>query len=398
MLTTPTIPKGVLLLFVLSICAVSVLGTIDITPEQLNFDAVLWGSDAQKTMTITSDSSTTLFVEPVVSKDFSSNIQVSANGPLAVKKDVPLQLKITAQGNALGLSEGTIDLYFSTAGTNLGSASDTFVQIPVTLSVVSQGRRQILIKDSSISNTEVGGIANLEISFENAGSVDIAPSIIATIDDRSTQRFIAKIRALDAQAMNFPLLASNLAAGTHEANIIVKDNDITLLDRTVSFNVLPAANHAKEGDIVDVILPQQNTIGNEITGGAVFRNSGKEPLIITVKTDVSKDNRIIKHSEETFFVPANQTRIAHVGFTPNTSGSYLVTSYADFAGTATAVTQRTIELTTPNESLERILPVFVVLFVGIIFIASYKKRFHHSKKGGQILNKELEQHERSTLR
>ncbi|MBI4738563.1 hypothetical protein HY772_03225 [Candidatus Woesearchaeota archaeon] len=398
MLATLTVPKGVLLLLVLSICAVGVLGAIDITPEQLNFDAVLLESSAQKTMTITSDSDTVLFVEPIASGDTSSNIRVSASGPLAVKKDVPLQLKVEAQGTALGLSQGTLDLYFSTSDTNLGTASDAFVQIPTAVSVVSQGKRQLLVKDSFVSNTEVGGIANLALSFENAGSVDLEPVITVTIDHGSTQRFIAKIRALDALTMHFPLLASNLAGGTHEASIIVKDNDITILDRIISFSVLPSVSDTKQGDIVDVILPQQNAIGNEITGGIVFKNSGQEPLMTTVKTDVNKDNSIIAHSEETFFVPAKQTEIARVSFTPKTSGSYLIASKAYFAGRVTDVTQRTLELSTTDESLGAGQYIFVVFLVGILFITSYKKRFRLDKRGEQILHEELEQHERSSLR
>lgn len=399
MRTSQTVIKEVIASVLLCLYAPMVLGAIDIAPEQLHFDAVLLGSSAQKTITITTDSDDLLWVEPSVSGDASNSVLVLANTPLAIKKDIPLQIVIMAEGKALGLTEGNLDIYFSKPHATLTSASDTFVQIPLAVSVVSQGKRQLFVKDSSVSNTEVSGVATFSITFENAGSVDIEPSIIITIDQSSAQHFIAKISALDSRTLQYPLLTTNLAIGMHEANIVVKDNAITILDRSVSFLVEPPNSYTKQGDIVDVIVPQP-TMGNEVTGGVVFKNSGQEPLMVTIKTDVTKDKSVISHSEETYFIPSAQTQMAPVHFTPKTDGTYQISSQAFFAGTVTDVTQRTLELNTSHEeSIDGLAYAAVIIFVAsVLLITSYKKRFHHTKKGGQLLNEELENNRQKQFR
>jgi hypothetical protein len=373
------------------ILSTQAFAAVDLRPEQLDFNGVLLGSEAQKTIKITTDTDSTLYAELTLSENLKEMIEIEPIKTLALKKDIPLDITIKAKGTKLGLTEGSIDIYLKSEGNSISSTSDNFIRVPVTISVSSQGIRAIEITGSAVSKAETGGVADLKISTENQGAVETELLIITTIDGISTQKFLAKTSALETKDFDYPLKTENTAPGNHELNIIIKDRDAAIYDRTLTLEVTEQNMIPARGDIIDILTPRQAIVGTQTETKTAFKNEGEKPMMVTIKTDISIDGSVIKHGEETIFTPAGKTAISTTGFTPDKAGTYTVKAQAYFNGVVTDVTERNFDTINPDEAvaLSGNLWLAAVLVAVILFIFSYKKRFHDSKKGAQHLEESM---------
>ncbi|MCD6590254.1 hypothetical protein J7K74_03685 [Candidatus Woesearchaeota archaeon] len=309
--------------------------TIGSDTGKIFFRNVLRGGYASRVVTLSTDSSDWLIVEPLIIGEASSwisiepeNISLRAGNPASIKVIVTPPID-AANGNYSAMISFSVSSN-ANPSTRIGSKIITSITMPITIEVVgveikSCDASSFIIPDIEINNNPV-----VRIVILNTGNVRLRPFLNVQIYDRDMENELysgtlsATKELLPTEEDTFYYeIPISLGVGQYWARLELPECGVSTL---TTFDVLETGGLTDKGEFMRIDYKGKPLVGNILEMFAVFRNTGYRSVSASFEGRVELDGEIIRLIDTPSIV-IEPGRVGYIPFyfKPEKPGKYIIT-------------------------------------------------------------------------
>jgi hypothetical protein len=310
--------------------------SIGVSPGKVNFQNMLKGGYAEKTVTISTNSDQELTGHFDVSGEISEWIRFEPNTTtITLSKTDPYKLRIIAeppQDVRNGSYSGSITIVTDSFGNITGRAGG-FIKAAVTLiinlGVTNQEISKCRAGGFNFKDSEIGYPIELELTIINDGNVRIKPIISVDIWDQMQEDLLLSKELVSDEILPtteskvLRSLQNNLDIGQYWVSVGVDECGASDF---LTFSVVEKGAIADKGILKQITNKVWAYVGETIQINAVFQNIGERKVFARFKGVIKLDDKIVKVIEtEELDVLAGETTTFDIYFTPEKPGRYTLT-------------------------------------------------------------------------
>ncbi|MFH1682676.1 MAG: hypothetical protein ABIA37_02665, partial [Candidatus Woesearchaeota archaeon] len=358
--------KGVLTILVCFLCLVSLAQAgIDLSETQIDFNGLLIGSEGQKTLVITSDSVVPIKIKAELSDDLQGIVSIGPKHNLFVQKNVPLELKLTAQSADVN---GKLYLFFEKIEQGaITSFGNNLVTLGVSVSQTEQEKKQLVLSSVTLPEIEEGGSPILSLKINNNGNAVEELVIFASVE-QVEHNFSLIVPAFYQGTENI-ILPFILDKGEYPLRLIFSSDSFNA-EKELPVVVLSAGTLTKKVDLPAVF--------SEVVDGKVYvttvLNNQLSPVQVKLRQQIYDQENLLQEIESEQFLFAGENRI-ETEFELNGSGQYLVKTTAYYGNTYTDTYENKFEMTEAGAEIPLSASLWVTIFsLLVIFLVIMGKK------------------------
>jgi hypothetical protein len=323
----------VLMLFLLSGSVYAV--SIGVSPGRIDYRNVLKGGYAERTITVTTDSTTDLVAhfekegdvaDWIYLEPFDEFFSLSVNQPYKLK--VIVEPPEDAQN---GTHHGSLRFVTDRFGRITGRAGGyvkAAVQMDLNVQVTGTEFFSCRAGGFTVTDTEIGFPLEISATIVNDGNVRINPRITIDIWDQFQENLVLSTDFDDEEVlptvtrMITKQINHNLPIGQYWMNINVGEcNSGELL----TFSVVEKGGIVDKGELVEINNKPWAYVGETVQFNMLFRNYGIRTVTAYFKGSIRKEDKIVQVVEtEELDVASGSTNNFVSFFTPEDSGRYIL--------------------------------------------------------------------------
>lgn len=353
--------------------------TINITPDNLNFEKVLLGGYAEKTITITTDSPDFLFITPAIEGEIKDWITLSPNASSKISREIPLQLKIVVKPPKdvdKGKYTGHIRLdIINKKVPEISVDREIFLRVKTIVETTDKEIKKLEIKDIFVSSTEQDQPIDFFITTLNGGNVELKPVIKIKLANKLhvTETVVFP---LEEKEILISLDSKGLELGRHLAGISIFLDNFLIKEETFAFNILKKGSLIRKGVFLGIVNKERVHIKDNVKIDSYFRNTGEISVYAQFKGKVYHNSNLIDEVEsKKVYVPVGKTIILNSYFTPNKSGMHKIIGKTFYSTTITEEKESFVDIRPKSESLEvvplGINPLVLVFLTLLVLIVTH---------------------------
>lgn len=355
---------------------------IGISPSQANFKNVLRGGYSERTITISTNSETTNFVEIIPRGEILKWLNFSETN-FEISKDNPHILKISVSppedmpnGNYTGYlrvktNPENKNTRINHATSNILPVVDLFVNVEVT----DQEYFECMAGSFEVESVEEGEDIIFKANVRNMGNTRINPEIRINIWD-SNQIQIIKSETF-SEITVIPTTEEEITINVESLDLKIDQYwvDISAIDcyasQTLTFDILEEGSLKANGFLNKIITSPWIYSGDTTLIEAIFINDGEKSVGASFKGKITSGDRTIQLIEsEKINVPISEEEIFQFYFTPQIPGKYIVSGRVYYDNKKTFEKSAIINVQQSGINLKTIgkLAIYIILFSGILFL------------------------------
>jgi len=237
-----------------------------------------------------------------------------------------------------------------------------------------------VVNGISIYNIEPGYPLKVETMFRNTGNVVANPEIKVTIlkDNKLIHSFIydkATIKPSITNAITAEWKTTEeTIPGDYTANVIVSLDGKTLRSSDKTFKIFPVGTYSRQGNLTDIRIEGEPTIGSLVKVNAYFENTGEIETAAKFSGEVYKDGNLIDTitSEELQVEKYKEAELVSY-FKLESKGDYLIKGKVIYSGKETPVKEVSLKAGKSTPGFEGIYLIAVMLLF-VMFRGKKKSR------------------------
>jgi hypothetical protein len=237
-----------------------------------------------------------------------------------------------------------------------------------------------VVNGISIYNIEPGYPLKVETMFRNTGNVVANPEIKVTIlkDNELIHSFIydkATIKPSITNAITAEWKTTEeTIPGDYTANVIVSLDGKTLRSSDKTFKIFPVGTYSRQGNLTDIRIEGEPTIGSLVKVNAYFENTGEIETAAKFSGEVYKDGNLIDTitSEELQVEKYKEAELVSY-FKLESKGDYLIKGKVIYSGKETPVKEVSLKAGKSTPGFEGIYLIAVMLLF-VMFRGKKKSR------------------------
>ncbi|NOR46710.1 MAG: hypothetical protein GQ533_01495 [Methanosarcinaceae archaeon] len=237
-----------------------------------------------------------------------------------------------------------------------------------------------VVNGISIYNIEPGYPLKVETMFRNTGNVVANPEIKITIlkDNELIHSFIydkATIKPSITNAITAEWKTTEeTIPGDYTANVIVSLDGKTLRSSDKTFKIFPVGTYSRQGNLTDIRIEGEPTIGSLVKVNAYFENTGEIETAAKFSGEVYKDGNLIDTitSEELQVEKYKEAELVSY-FKLESKGDYLIKGKVIYSGKETPVKEVSLKAGKSTPGFEGIYLIAVMLLF-VMFRGKKKSR------------------------
>ena len=227
-----------------------------------------------------------------------------------------------------------------------------------------------VVKGISVNDIEPGYPLKVETMFRNTGNVVASPEIKVTIlkygeiiqsyiHDKTT----IKPSVTEAIIAEWKTTDENIP-GDYTANVIVSLNGKILRSTDLTFEIFPLGTFTRQGNLTDIIIEGEPTIGSMVKVYAFFENTGEIGTAAKFSGEVYKDGNLIETitSEELQVEKYKEAELVSY-FKLESEGDYQIKGKVIYSGKETPVEEVSLKVGKSIPGFEGISLIAVMLFL-----------------------------------
>ncbi|MBR9676009.1 hypothetical protein GOV05_03305 [Candidatus Woesearchaeota archaeon] len=397
--------KIIISLIILVLLSISVLGvSIGVSPAKINYEKVLKGGYASRTISITTDTLNNLSI--YVEKSGSIAEWVSF-GPIdlsveniTITRSNPYRLDIiimppddVANGNYTGSVRVVTDKIQDVV-TGKGSAVKAAFLLDLRVEITGEEIIGCVAGGLGINNFEVGEDIPVFFTVENTGNVKISPEINIEVFDLYERlveefSFISDELLPTTQQRLIEELINDLIISQYFAKITIP---LCNHKKEVTFTVVEPGGISDEGELLMIKNPVWAVTEQTVQIVAVFKNLG-ERTVRAKFTGVIKDalGEIIKVIDtDSINVKAGETQEFPTFFKPENTGQYFISGKINYNDKLTFEKASVLNVnlgtaSSESEGKNRLYLLFIIIVLLLLITIRKKKIIIRRKKRRNIL-------------
>ena len=379
----------ILIILIMMVQSVDALG-VGLSPGDMVFDNSLKGSTYENTLTIINmdtedmnyslsssgdiggwvsfyypDPDTQIQTVKVPANDKTSIIVKFQIPPDAASKNYTGELLVRSvpkKSDASGSQQSLI----------IGGSSQ--VRIIVTGDQIIDG----VVNGISVNDIEPDYPLKIETMFRNTGNVVATPEIKVTIlkDGEIIQSYIydettIKPSVTEAIIAEWKTTNENIP-GDYTANVIVSLNDKILRSTDLPFTIFPVGTFTRQGNLTDIIIEGEPTIGSMVKVYAFFENTGEIGTAAKFTGEVYKDGNLIDTitSEELQVEKYEDAELVSY-FKLESKGDYKIKGKVIYSGKETPVKEVSLKA---GESIPGFEGIYLIAMMLLLVMFHGKKK------------------------
>jgi len=237
-----------------------------------------------------------------------------------------------------------------------------------------------VVNGISIYNIEPGYPLKVETMFRNTGNVVANPEIKVTIlkDNELIHSFIydkatIKPSITNAITAEWKTTEENIP-GDYTANVIVSLDGKILRSSDETFKIFPVGTFSRQGNLTDIRIEGEPTIGSLVKVNAYFENTGEIETAAKFSGEVYKDGNLINTitSEELQVEKYKEAELVSY-FKLESKGDYLIKGKVIYSGKETPVKEVSLKAGKSIPGFEGIYLIAVMLLL-VMFRGKKKSR------------------------
>ena len=237
-----------------------------------------------------------------------------------------------------------------------------------------------VVNGISIYNIEPGYPLKVETMFRNTGNVVANPEIKVTIlkDNELIHSFIydkATIKPSITNAITAEWKTTEeTIPGDYTANVIVSLDGKILRSSDKTFKIFPVGTYSRQGNLTDIRIEGEPTIGSLVKVNAYFENTGEIETAAKFSGEVYKDGNLIDTitSEELQVEKYKEAELVTY-FKLESKGDYLIKGKVIYSGKETPVKEVSLKAGKSTPGFEGIYLIAVMLLF-VMFRGKKKSR------------------------
>ena len=237
-----------------------------------------------------------------------------------------------------------------------------------------------VVNGISIYNIEPGYPLKVETMFRNTGNVVANPEIKVTIlkDNELIHSFIydkATIKPSITNAITAEWKTTEeTIPGDYTANVIVSLDGKTLRSSDKTFKIFPVGTYSRQGNLTDIRIEGEPTIGSLVKVNAYFKNTGEIETAAKFSGEVYKDGNLIDTitSEELQVEKYKEAELVSY-FKLESKGDYLIKGKVIYSGKETPVKEVSLKAGKSTPGFKGIYLIAVMLLL-VMFRGKKKSR------------------------
>jgi len=237
-----------------------------------------------------------------------------------------------------------------------------------------------VVNGISIYNIEPGYPLKVETMFRNTGNVVANPEIKVTIlkDNELIHSFIydkATIKPSITNAITAEWKTTEeTIPGDYTANVIVSLDGKILRSSDKTFKIFPVGTYSRQGNLTDIRIEGEPTIGSLVKVNAYFENTGEIETAAKFSGEVYKDGNLIDTitSEELQVEKYKEAELVSY-FKLESKGDYLIKGKVIYSGKETPVKEVSLKAGKSTPGFEGIYLIAVMLLF-VMFRGKKKSR------------------------
>jgi hypothetical protein len=359
---------------------------IGLSPANANFEGILRGGYAERSVIITVNIESPVQVESQLRGAVAGWVNLSAQN-FSVSKSQPYPLKISINppidipnGNYSGflrlkvIQEGEIKEDYATGVVQ--TALDLGLKVEITDFEVTSCEAF----EFEINSVEKGDFATLKTSIKNNGNIRLRPKIRVDIWDQEqmrivkTEEFIAKeILPTTTEKLSYEISSKDLEVEQYWAEVSVIE---CYSSSTLTFDVLDIGALKSSGELTKILVNLWYEKGDNVNAKVFFKNTGEKRVDAQFKGTVSLDGKIVEIVESDFIsVEMGEEEVFELYLSPKKEGKYILTGRVFYDKKRTFEKSAIFNIVSKEKGVLKWVTTMIYLFfiLGIILLI-YKIR------------------------
>jgi len=235
-----------------------------------------------------------------------------------------------------------------------------------------------VVNGISVNDIEPNYPLKIETMFRNTGNVVATPEIKVTIlkDGEIIQSFIydettIKPSVTEAIIAEWKTTDENIP-GDYTANVTVSLNEKILRSSDLTFTIFPVGTFTRQGNLTDIIIEGEPTVGSMVKVYAFFKNTGEIGTAAKFSGEVYKDGNLIDTitSEELQVEKYEEAELVSY-FKLESKGDYLIKGKVIYSGKETSVEEVSLKV---GKSIPGFEGIYLIAMMLLLVMFSDKKK------------------------
>ncbi|MBI4438595.1 hypothetical protein HY640_01545 [Candidatus Woesearchaeota archaeon] len=309
--------------------------SIGVSPGRVDFNDVLKGGYAEKTLTVSTNSESPLVASVELGGEVSEWLSLEPNQTrFVLSVSSPYRVKVIVRPPKDARNDSySGSVTFNTEGLgNLTTRIGGIIRTGVTsvLELRTTGREIVACSAGNIqvSDTEHSLPLLVTAVVQNTGNVRLRPSLRVSVFDQSMKSRVLQRTAVGEEVLptservvsaNFP---NQLGVGQYWAEVVLDECGVV---KTGTFDVGERGSVSDKGELSGIRNPGWVSVNETVPIRAAFRNSGSRAVSAYFRGEVRLDGRFISQLQsEELTVPSGSDVELVSYFVPATQGRYVV--------------------------------------------------------------------------
>jgi hypothetical protein len=325
-----------------------------------------------------------------------------------------LTVKITIPADTPnGAYEGQL-IISAIAGTGEEGQVGVGMQVPVAVSIEVTGTQIISgqVNNILVDDVEVGYPLRIIVQFQNTGNVAAGPTIETTItyEGDEVDNFSSngtKVAPGKSGNIEVEWDTTGNAPAEYTAKVVVSLGGEILMEKDLTFNILPLGSLTRSGEITDVTIEGITVVGITCKVKATFKNTGQIDTNVYFTGEVYLGDTFVQViTSDTLLVKRGHEEVLTAYYTPEQGGDLTLKLQANYEGKLSEIKEislavkilhditltpkpsaetptgeaTTTQATQTSQSSQSSLPIYaavgavVVVIAGIFGVGAVRKR------------------------
>ena len=368
---------------------------IGVSPATIYFDNVLRGGYAERTVTITIDSSEPIKVTLAPRGDVGQWLSFKEK-EFEVSKGKPYYLKVALQpptdipnGNYSGFLRLTTSSKGSTVPGQATGIVNAALDLYITTDITDVEYSACRAGGFGVQSAEKGDDIVFKLNVYNEGNIRLSPTIKIDVWNQERTEIVKQFEYSDAmviptteQELNIRMSSSNLDIGQYWAEVTSVE---CYASEILTFDVLEEGALKAQGTLLSVTSPPWIKVGDTTLIEALFENNGEKNVNARFKGEITLGSKVVQILEsESSSVDIGKLETFKFYFTPKKEGRYIVTGIVLYDGKRTFEKSTVINVEKKGFGWNTIkMPlIYLILIIAIAYLAYRIKK--EEKRNKQI--------------
>jgi len=373
-----------LIFFILSIKSVYSV-SVGVSPGVINFDNMLKGGYAEKTLTVTIATTENILVNASTRGEVSEWINLSAYN-FTVSINNPYELTVVVQppldipnGDYSGylriITEGLGNINTGEMGNIVKAAIDVIINVRIVDAEIIECRAFQFSVDSVEQNEPI----NFRVKIANDGNTRLYPNINIDIWDQEQQN-IVKFIDFNNQ-MVLPTTTKELVYKVPSEDLDIDQYwaEIEAVEcyskDLLTFDILEPGSLISSGILTEISNQRSAYVNDKVLIMAVFKNTGQKTVLARFKGNIQYKNNVIEILEsDEFEVKSNEVTNFTVYFTPKKAGRYIITGRVFYDKKRTYELSSHIDVMAVKKNYTTLIYIAIIVVIALLIYLIRKER------------------------